>query len=156
MIGLLPLWRRSADLTCRDATLRTSPSSGQATTSILLRHPRLLACHSGAAFGVGWNCRWLLQDQPAASPCALPERDRVAGVGAPAARRPRWCSASPSRAPSPLLQQSPQRRASERPQVFLPSEPRAAANGQKRLRLEPSSKSYFCYDFISVLINGVL
>jgi hypothetical protein len=32
-----------------DATLRTSPSSGQATTSPLLRHPRLLSCHSGAA-----------------------------------------------------------------------------------------------------------
>ena len=32
------------------ATLRTSPSSGQATTSSQLRHPKLLACHSRAAF----------------------------------------------------------------------------------------------------------
>jgi len=30
--------------------LRTSPSSGQATTRNLLRNPKLVACHSGAAF----------------------------------------------------------------------------------------------------------
>ena len=29
----------------------TNPLSGQATNSSLLRHHRLLACHSGAAFG---------------------------------------------------------------------------------------------------------
>ena len=29
----------------------TVPSSGQATTSFRLRHFRLFACHSGAAFG---------------------------------------------------------------------------------------------------------
>jgi hypothetical protein len=28
---------------------RTSPSSGQATTRYLLRNPKLVACHSGAA-----------------------------------------------------------------------------------------------------------
>ncbi|QNI68326.1 hypothetical protein SynBMKMC1_02269 [Synechococcus sp. BMK-MC-1] len=32
--------------------LPTSPSSGQATISPLLRHPNLMACHSGAALGV--------------------------------------------------------------------------------------------------------
>jgi hypothetical protein len=32
-----------------EATLRTRPSSGQATISSLLRHRKLLACHSGAA-----------------------------------------------------------------------------------------------------------
>jgi hypothetical protein len=31
-------------------TLRTSPSNGQATKCFLLRHPKLPACHSGAAF----------------------------------------------------------------------------------------------------------
>jgi hypothetical protein len=31
--------------------LRTSPSSGQATTNPLLCHPMLLACHSRAALG---------------------------------------------------------------------------------------------------------
>jgi hypothetical protein len=30
----------------------TSPSSGQATITSQLRHPKLLACHSRAAFGV--------------------------------------------------------------------------------------------------------
>ena len=30
--------------------LRTGPLSGQAATNSLLRHPMLLACHSGAAF----------------------------------------------------------------------------------------------------------
>jgi hypothetical protein len=33
--------------------LRTSPSSGQAATSSLLRRPKLPACHSGAAL-VAW------------------------------------------------------------------------------------------------------
>ena len=33
--------------------LRTSPSIGQATTSSQLCRPKLLACHSGAAFGGG-------------------------------------------------------------------------------------------------------
>jgi hypothetical protein len=32
------------------ADLRTGPLSGQAAVSSLLRHPSLLACHSGAAF----------------------------------------------------------------------------------------------------------
>ena len=36
---------------CSDSLLsrRTSPSSGQAANNALLRHPRLTACHSGAA-----------------------------------------------------------------------------------------------------------
>ena len=38
MKGPLPLRRRSADVVCRDATLRIHPSSGQATISSLLRH----------------------------------------------------------------------------------------------------------------------
>ena len=42
--------RRHADVVYGEATLLTSPSSGQATTNSLLRHPRLPACHSGAAF----------------------------------------------------------------------------------------------------------
>jgi hypothetical protein len=29
---------------------RTSPSSGQATISFQLRHPKLLACHSGQRY----------------------------------------------------------------------------------------------------------
>jgi hypothetical protein len=33
-----------------EVNLRTSLLSGQATTSSQLRHPRLLACHSGVAF----------------------------------------------------------------------------------------------------------
>jgi hypothetical protein len=41
---------KPADVTCGKATLRTSPSSGQASTSSPLRHPKLLACHSRAAF----------------------------------------------------------------------------------------------------------
>ena len=43
---------KSADVACENATLRTSPSSGQAATSSQLRHPKLLACHSRAALGV--------------------------------------------------------------------------------------------------------
>ena len=38
-----------AGVSCGNATLRTSPSSGQATIYSQLRHPQLLACHSGAA-----------------------------------------------------------------------------------------------------------
>jgi hypothetical protein len=34
----------------RQLKRRTSPSSGQASISCLLRHPKLLACHSRAAF----------------------------------------------------------------------------------------------------------
>ena len=41
---------KPADVTCGKATLRTSPSSGQASTSSPLRHPKHLACHSRAAF----------------------------------------------------------------------------------------------------------
>jgi hypothetical protein len=40
---------KPADVACRKATLRTSPSCGQATISFQLRHPKLLACHSRAA-----------------------------------------------------------------------------------------------------------
>jgi len=40
----------SAVVSCVEATLRTSPSSGQAATITLLRHPKLLTCHSRAAF----------------------------------------------------------------------------------------------------------
>lgn len=43
---------RSTDLSCGEATLRTSPSSGQAAITCQLRHPYLLACHSRAAFGI--------------------------------------------------------------------------------------------------------
>lgn len=43
--------RKFAHVLCGEATPRTSPSSGQATTSNQPRHHRLLACHSGAAFG---------------------------------------------------------------------------------------------------------
>jgi len=40
------------------ADLRTGPLSGQAAVSSLLRHPSLLACHSGAAFGAAhWKKR---------------------------------------------------------------------------------------------------
>jgi len=42
---------KPADVACGKATLRTSPSSGQATISFQLRHPKLLACHSRAALG---------------------------------------------------------------------------------------------------------
>jgi hypothetical protein len=42
---------RSTDLSCGEATLRTSPSSGQAAITCQLRHPYLLACHSRAALG---------------------------------------------------------------------------------------------------------
>jgi hypothetical protein len=42
---------RSAYVSCGEATLRTHPSSGQTTVNSLLRHPRLSACHSGAALG---------------------------------------------------------------------------------------------------------
>jgi hypothetical protein len=45
LVQLMP-----ADVTCGKATLRTSPSSGQASTGSPLRHPKLLACHSRAAF----------------------------------------------------------------------------------------------------------
>jgi hypothetical protein len=38
------------DVACGKATLRTSPSSGQATINSQLRHPILAACHSRAAF----------------------------------------------------------------------------------------------------------
>jgi hypothetical protein len=41
----------SADVSCGKATLRTSPSSGQATTSPWLRLPKPLACHSRTALG---------------------------------------------------------------------------------------------------------
>jgi len=41
---------KSTDVSCGKATLRTSPSSGQATISPQLRHPKLHACHSRAAF----------------------------------------------------------------------------------------------------------
>jgi len=34
-----------ADVACGNATLRTSPSSGQATISIQLRHPKIFAYH---------------------------------------------------------------------------------------------------------------
>ena len=40
---------KPADVACGKATLRTSPSCGQATISFQLRHPKLLACHSRAA-----------------------------------------------------------------------------------------------------------
>ena len=43
---------KSADIACGNATLRTCPSSGQASTSSPLRHPKLPACHSGAALGL--------------------------------------------------------------------------------------------------------
>jgi len=42
---------KSVDVACENATLRTSPSSGQAAIRPQLRHPQLLACHSRAAFG---------------------------------------------------------------------------------------------------------
>jgi hypothetical protein len=42
--------RVELDVSTKD--LRTSPSSGQATFSSRLRHPKLLACHSGAALGL--------------------------------------------------------------------------------------------------------
>jgi hypothetical protein len=46
----------------RFAGPRTSPSSGQATTFSLLRHRRLIACHSGAAFeGLGLRMGPLLE-----------------------------------------------------------------------------------------------
>jgi hypothetical protein len=48
---MLFLQLKPADVACENATLRTSPSSGQATSSSLLSHPKHLACHSGAAFG---------------------------------------------------------------------------------------------------------
>ena len=41
---------KPADVACRKATLRTSPSSGQATDTFKLRRPKLPACHSRAAF----------------------------------------------------------------------------------------------------------
>lgn len=41
---------KSTVISCGMATLRTPPSSGQAATSSMLRHPKHLACHSGAAF----------------------------------------------------------------------------------------------------------
>ena len=41
---------KSAGVSCGNATLRTSPSSGQDAICSLRRHRRLLACHSGAAF----------------------------------------------------------------------------------------------------------
>ncbi len=41
---------KSAGVSCGNATLRTSPSSGQATIYSQPRHPQLLACHSRAAF----------------------------------------------------------------------------------------------------------
>jgi len=46
---MLFLQLKPADVACENATLRTSPSSGQATISFQLRHPKLLACHSRAA-----------------------------------------------------------------------------------------------------------
>ena len=42
---------KPADVACGKATLRTSPSSGQASTSSPLHHPTLLACHSGQRWG---------------------------------------------------------------------------------------------------------
>jgi hypothetical protein len=42
---------KPADVASGKATLRTSPSGGQATTSSQLRHPWHLACHSRAALG---------------------------------------------------------------------------------------------------------
>lgn len=42
--------RRLADVVCVEATLRPSPSSGQATASSLLHHHKHPACHSWAAF----------------------------------------------------------------------------------------------------------
>ena len=42
---------RSTDLSCGEATLRTSPSSGQAAITCQLSHPYLLACHPRAALG---------------------------------------------------------------------------------------------------------
>lgn len=44
---------RSADVSCGEATLRTHPSSGQASTSSLRRHRRFSSCHSGAALCSG-------------------------------------------------------------------------------------------------------
>jgi hypothetical protein len=38
------------------AALRTHLSSGQATSKFLLRHPKLRACHSEAAFGEQARC----------------------------------------------------------------------------------------------------
>ena len=43
---------KPADVACGKATLRTSPSSGQAAISFQLRHPKLLACHSRAALAL--------------------------------------------------------------------------------------------------------
>jgi len=37
------------DVACENATLRTSPSSGQAAITTHLRHLKLSACHSRAA-----------------------------------------------------------------------------------------------------------
>ena len=42
---------KPADVACGKATLRTSPLSGQVSTSSPLRHRKPLACHSGAALG---------------------------------------------------------------------------------------------------------
>ena len=44
---------KSADVSCGKATLRTSPSSGQAAMNSLLRLLRLPACHSGTALAKG-------------------------------------------------------------------------------------------------------
>jgi hypothetical protein len=53
---------KPADVACGTSTLRISPSSGQATVSAQLRHPKLLACHSGAALGrfKAWRQTWNL------------------------------------------------------------------------------------------------
>ena len=46
---MLLMQLKSADVAYGNATLRTSPSSGQAAVSSRLRHPSLPACHSRAA-----------------------------------------------------------------------------------------------------------
>ena len=46
---MLLLVERTGEVSFGEVTLRTSPSSGQATTKSQLRHLQLLACHSREA-----------------------------------------------------------------------------------------------------------
>jgi probable addiction module antidote protein len=55
---LLLVQLKYAGVACGNATLRTSPSSGQATITSQLRHPTFLACHSRAAFEGSQNIGW--------------------------------------------------------------------------------------------------
>ena len=58
VVGSLLVQLYDETIVCSWKGLRTNPSSGQATSISMLCHPKLPACHSGAAFDEATPDEW--------------------------------------------------------------------------------------------------